>query len=168
MRFVEEKLKRMEQWIRKNKNKNTTIRIRILSHHRISSLLSSLFPFTIEITLLKKTLYTPKFVVVAIFVFHLHRRLRPTKYSKIYHLSPFFFFFCSGSLNRIVHAHRLCFDFAFLWTVSFLFVFFFVFFFIHRVLTSRKFTRKSIDFSYNKKKNLSYGDKFNLRVFVRS
>lgn len=34
------------------------------------------------------------------------------------------FFFCSGSLNRIVHAHRLCFDFAFLWTVSFLFVFF--------------------------------------------
>lgn len=93
MRFVEEKLKRMEQWIRKNKNKNTTIRIRILSHHRISSLLSSLFPFTIEITLLKKTLYTPKFVVVAIFVFHLHRRLRPTKYSKIYHLSPFFFFF---------------------------------------------------------------------------
>lgn len=78
------------------------------------------------------------------------------------------FFFCSGSLNRIVHAHRLCFDFAFLWTVSFLFVFFFVFFFIHRVLTSRKFTRKSIDFSYNKKKNLSYGDKFNLRVFVRS
>lgn len=124
MRFVEEKLKRMEQWIRKNKNKNTTIRIRILSHHRISSLLSSLFPFTIEITLLKKTLYTPKFVVVAIFVFHLHRRLRPTKYSKIYHLSPFFFFFCSGSLNRIVHAHRLCFDFAFLWTVSFLFVFF--------------------------------------------
>lgn len=53
------------------------------------------------------------------------------------------------------HTHWLSFDFAFLWTIFF-------FFFIYRILTSKKFTRKSIDFSYNKKS--SYGDKFNLRV----
>lgn len=43
MRFVEEKLKRMKQQIRKNKNKNTTFAYSnsyCVAHHRVSSLLS--------------------------------------------------------------------------------------------------------------------------------
>lgn len=82
-------------------------------------------------------------------------------------IAVFFFFFVPArwieSYTRIGYVSISRFFGPFLFCL-----FFFVFFFIHRVLTSRKFTRKSIDFSYNKKKNLSYGDKFNLRVFVRS
>lgn len=138
MRFVEEKLKRMEQWIRKNKNKNTTIRIRILSHHRISSLLSSLFPFTIEITL-KNFVYTE---IRCSRNFRFSSSPPPPSNEILRNIS-----LIAVSFRVAVSNHTVKFRFR----VS-LDHFFFFLFIIYRILTSKKFTRKSIPFFHTIKK----------------